>query len=45
MRPAHAQMIIDGLGEETDGEHMKAELLKGSREEMYWMKLPEKASF
>lgn len=44
MRPAHAQMIIDGLGQDGSADSMKADLLKGSREEIYWMKLPEKAS-
>jgi hypothetical protein len=37
-------MIMDGLSGEGSNDGMKAELVKGSREEIYWMKLPDKAS-
>ncbi|GHJ85390.1 hypothetical protein NliqN6_1792 [Naganishia liquefaciens] len=44
VQPAHARKIIEGLSNEPGEASMKAELLKGGREEMYWMKLPDKAS-
>jgi hypothetical protein len=35
-------MIIEGLENNASEGSMKAQLLKGEQEEIYWMKLPDK---
>ncbi|KAJ9102244.1 hypothetical protein QFC19_004789 [Naganishia cerealis] len=42
-RPAHASMVLEGLNNDVTDGSMKAELLVDKQEEIYWMKLPEKA--
>ncbi|KAJ9105854.1 hypothetical protein QFC20_004189 [Naganishia adeliensis] len=42
VRPAHARMIIEGLDNNGTKGSLKAQLLKGEQEEIYWMKLPDK---